>query len=216
MAAKLVRNTLLAVAIGLGTLTVAPSTTAHATTLAPLTVDQLTDASDFIVRGTVTEVWTEVDDRGRIWTRARVDVSETLKGPDSPDELIVDSLGGTYGSQSMHIEARAEFSVHEELLAFVSLNEHGRYVPIGKFLGKYSIRRAPDTDRQYARTWHPKAGLKFDARFLPHPAEEHRIYLDTLLEQIQTRLDAGWDGKPIPGLSLDKLQEINTLDRRMR
>jgi len=216
MAVKLVRNTLLAVAISLGGIALAPSTTAHATTLAPLSVEQLTDASDFIVRGTVTEVWTEVDDRGRIWTRARVDVSETLKGPNTPDELILDSLGGTFGSQTMHIEAQAVFSVHEELLAFASLNEHGRYVPVGKFLGKYSIRRAPDTDRQYARTWHPKAGLTFDARFLPHPSEEHRVYLDNLLEQVQTRLDTGWDGKAIPGISNDKLHDINTLDRRMR
>ena len=40
--------------------------------------------------------------------------------------------------------------------------------------------------------------------------------LDDLLEQVQARLDAGWDGKAIPGISNDKLHEINTLDRRMR
>ena len=40
--------------------------------------------------------------------------------------------------------------------------------------------------------------------------------LDDLLEQVQARLDAGWDGKAIPGISNDNLHEINTLDRRMR
>ena len=192
-----------------------PTSTAEATSLAPLTVEQLTDASDYIIRGEVVETWTEVDDNGLIWTRARVDVSETLKGPTTPDELVIDSMGGEYAGQTLTIEGRAVYSKHEELLVFLSQTSSGRFVPVAKFLGKYSIRRAPDVNRQYALTWHP-GEVEFDARFLPHPKAEDRVYLDGLLDTIQTRLDTGWDGKPIPGISADRLRDINTPERRMR
>lgn len=215
MARNTLRTLALAVALAAPAVAlIAPAPVAEATTLAPLSVEQLTDASDYIVRGTITETWTEVDDDGLIWTRARLQVSDTYKGPDSPSELIIDSLGGEHAGQQLHIEARAVFSAHEDTLVFLT-QMHGRLVPVGKFLGKYTIRRAPDVDRQYARTWHP-TGQTFDARFLPHPAPEKRVYLDTLLERVEARLDAGWDGKAIPGISAERLQTINTADRRLR
>jgi hypothetical protein len=64
-------------------------------------------------------------------------------------------------------------------------------------------------------TWHPTNGRVFDARFLPHPAPERRVYLDDLVDRVQQRLDKGWDGKPITGISAVELKKINTLDRRM-
>ena len=92
----------------------------------------------------------------------------------------------------------------------------GRLVPVGKFTGKFTIQRAPGDTRKYARTWHPKSGFKFDARFLPHVAPERRQYIDELFDRIETRLDTGWDGKPIPGLSPTQLERINTRERRKR
>ncbi len=168
---------------------------ARATTIAPLSIEQLTDASDYVVRGDITEVWTEVDEDGRIWTRARMQVQHVYKGPDDP----------------------AVFSEYEEALVFLHQRPRdGRLVPVGKFVGKYTIRRAPGDTRQYARTWHPRAGIKYDARFLPHPAPENRLYLDDLEARIEARLDTGWDGKPIPGLSPERLEQINTRARRRR
>ncbi len=190
--------------------------TARATTLAPLTVEQQTDASDLIVRGEITETWTEADDKGRIWSRARMKVSTTFKGKDDHDEIVIDSMGGTYGGQTLHVEAQAEFSKYEDAIVFLHLRDDGRYVPVGMFLGKYTVRRAPDVNRHYVRTWHPKAGQKFDARFIPHVPPEKRVYLDTLIDKIETRLDTGWDGQPIPGASMEAMAAKNTLEMRRR
>lgn len=214
MARKILFKFVLATVLATGAMTIMPVESARATSLAPLSVDQMTDASDYIVRGTVQEVWTEVDDRGLVWTRARLAVSETFKGPDQPSEIIIDSLGGTYGAVSTEMEGRARFTVTEEMFVFLTRNDLGRYVPVAKFLGKYTIRRAPDVNRKYAVTWHGRANF-FDARFLPHPEEKDRVYLDSLMEQVQTRLDTGWDGKRIPGLTLEKTEAINTIDRRI-
>lgn len=214
MTSRLVRNAALAVA-GMIALSLAPLDEARATSFAELTLEQFTDASDYIVRGEVQSVWTEVDERGRVWTRARVKVSETLKGPDAPEELIVDSMGGTHGAHFLDVPGQAVFSEHEELFVFLTRMENGRLVPVSKFQGKYTIRRAPDDTRQHVMRFHPREGVRFDARFLPHPPLERREYLDQVVERVQERLDHGWDGQPIPGLTEQRLQTINTPERRM-
>ena len=210
MPSRFFKNAVFASALTLAGALFMPITEAGATTLYPHTVEQRTDISDYIIRGEVVEVWTEMDENGTVWTRARVDVSNVLKGPDAPAEMIIDSLGGTYGAHTTSVEARAVFSVHEELVAFLSLQKNGRYVPIGKFMGKYTVRRAPDTDRSHVITWHPSPDVKFDARFLPHPAAEDRTYLDDLLTQVNDHVATGWDGEPIPGVAITKLQKVNT------
>lgn len=204
-------------ALGAGSLAVAPPS-AHATTLAELSVEQLTDASTWIARGTITEVWTEVDDRDRVWTRARLDVSRVLKGPSSPDELILDSLGGVHTDGRVTIvHAAARYSPEEEVIVFLDEIRHGtRLAPVGMFLGKYTIRRAPGDDRQHVQRWHGKTLEHYDGRFLPHPAAERRVYLDDLMSRVESRLDTGWDGQPIPGLSATELEKINAPERRIR
>ncbi|MBW1881322.1 MAG: hypothetical protein JRI25_25300 [Deltaproteobacteria bacterium] len=201
---------LLAIAIAL-----APAN-ARATSLAPLSEAQLTDAATYIVQGTVTSVWSEVDDRGYIWTRAAVDVSRVYKGPDDPDFLVVEAMGGEIGERRMSVPSSARFSEGERTLMFLAEIDHGRKLtPVGMFLGKYTVRRAPGEVRDHVIRYN-RTTEQFDHRFLPHPPLEQRVYLDDLLEQVESRLDTGWDGKPIPGISPLKLEEINTPTRRLR
>ena len=215
MTAKLLRNLLLAVAIAVPAAIVVPAGTASATTLAPLSLEQLTDASEYVIHGMVTEVWTEIDDAGLVWTRARVDVAETLKGPDSPNELIIDSLGGDYEGYVLKVPSRARYSVHEELYTFLTRTDDGRLIPVAKFLGKFIVRRAPGDTESYLRTWHGSdKGIAYDGRFLPHPKSDDRLYMNDFLERVQARLDTGWDGKAIPGMATDRLPALNTPDRR--
>ncbi|MEQ1565574.1 MAG: hypothetical protein ABMA64_08050 [Myxococcota bacterium] len=190
------------------------SAPAEATTFSPLTIEQYTDASAYIVEGTVLEVWTDLEaDSGMVWTRARVAVSDTLKGPDRPVELVVSSPGGAFGDYEMHVPAAAVFSPQEEVFLFVA-DRDGRLTVVGSFQGKYSIRRAPGDSRSYVRTWHTSRNVPFDARFLPHPAPEDRLYLEDLRSQVRAQLDRPWDGAPIPGASQQYLEAINTPARR--
>lgn len=188
---------------------------ASATTFAELTVEQFTDASTWIVEGEVVRVWTETDEaRGYVWTKAQVKVDDVHKGPSVPRTIVVDSLGGTDQGITMTVPGQAVFSPGESVFLF--LDQIGeRIVPVSKFQGKLTIRRAPGERRSHAMRWHPSATEAFDHRFLPHPPAEQRVYLDTLRAQVQARLDVGWDGKPIPGLSRDRLEQINQLERRL-
>ncbi len=212
MTGRFLRTAALGLALALAYV---PTGTAHATTFAEITVEQFTDASTYIVEGTVSEIWTEISDHdGHVHTKARVAVSQTHKGPDTPTELVVDSMGGTMGVHQTVIHGQARFSVGEDVFLFLDDTSDGRLVVASKFLGKYTLRRAPHETRHHVMQWQGSLTDTFDHRFLPHPAAGDRVYIDDLRERVQNRLDAGWDGKLIPGIAVEKLKVINTIDRR--
>ncbi len=211
MIGRILRRGTVAIALFVAT-AVAPSI-AQATTFAPLTIEQVTDGATWIVEGEVQRVWAEIDDRGLVWTRSEIALSTIHKGPASPGSLVVDSLGGQIGDYSTHVPGQAVFSEGESVFLFLDAIED-RVVPVSKFKGKFTLRRATGETRQHAMTWHPNPSERFDHRFLPHPAPEHRLYVDDLRERVQQQLDTGWNGQPIPGISLERLQQLNTLQRR--
>lgn len=211
------RSLLLGVGLALGApLALGLPATAAATSVAPLTIEQFTDASTYIVRGTVTELWTETDAEGLVWTRARVQVSRTLKGPDEPSEIIIDTLGSSDPMELPQMHGAARFSVDEEIVAFLDEFRPGRFSPVAAGTGKLTVRRAPGDTRSYAASVRVSDRVRYDARFLPHPVASERVYVDDLEARIDTRLDAGWDGVAIPGLSADRLRAVNTPERRKR
>jgi len=54
---------------------------AHATSFAPMSIDQFTDAATYIVEGKVSSVWTNLDPKtGLVWTNARVSLTDVWKG----------------------------------------------------------------------------------------------------------------------------------------
>ena len=210
---RIARSGIAAAALWCASAATAPE--ARATSLAPLTIEQFTDSATWIVEGTVTRVWTELDDRGLVWTRAELDLDVVHKGPASPDRLVIDSFGGIHGDVRTSIPAQAVYSEGEQIFAFLDVIRHGRrIVPSAKFMGKYTVRRAAHDTRKYALQVHPSSrpGWKFDHRFLRHPSPEDRVYVDVLRSQVLARLDEGWDGEPIPGISNERLAEINGVD----
>lgn len=208
---RTLRNALFGATVGLAAVVVPQ--VAEATSLAELSVEQMTDASTYIVRGTVTAVWTELDDHGKVWTRATLDVSQTFKGPDSPQELTIDALGGIHNGSAMIVHGTPRFSEGEDMLVFLDRIRGGeRLTPVSMFMGKYTVRRAPGDDRESLVRWHGRALEHYDARFLPHAQHSNRVYLDDIQSRVEMRVTQGWDGMPIPGISLDKLATINSVD----
>jgi hypothetical protein len=186
---------------------------ASATSLVPLTVEQLTDAADYIVRGEVDDVWTEVDARAWVYTRAYVRVDEALKGrADVGDYLLVSEIGGEYGGAVNNVEGAARFSTGEPVWLFLNEVHAGEdLVPVGMFQGKYTIRQNPaDGSDMVVRVTMPYT-RKYDARFLPHPPADQRVSLASLRSRVEGRLALGWDGAPIPGVASDHLRAINKL-----
>ncbi|MEO0602154.1 MAG: hypothetical protein AAF211_12005, partial [Myxococcota bacterium] len=142
-------------------------------------------------------------------------VDTVLKGPGTPETIVIDSLGGTHGDLHSYIPGMAVYSPGERIFAFLGEIDQGRRLsPVSMFQGKYTVRRATGATRKHVLQVHPKGapGWTFDHRFLPHPAPEDRVYLDELRGRVLARLDAGWDGQPIPGISSEKLAEVNGLE----
>jgi hypothetical protein len=188
---------------------------AHATSIAPLSVEQMTDASTYVVRGRVTRVWTELDAGGVVWTRAELAVARTFKGPDAPETLIVDAMGGEAGGVALWMDGMPRFSEGEDILVFLdSIRHDTRLTPVGAFTGKYTVRRPPHETRSIAVPYEVRPAVRYDARFLPVPPREQWVFVDDLEAQVHRRVVAGWDGAPIPGLTPAKLQTINAADRR--
>ncbi len=184
---------------------------AEATTLTPLTVAQMTDASDLIAHGVVTEVWVEKDDRGNLWTRANVEITRTLKGDTTVDAITVDQLGGVLHDEFQFIESVPRFSQGEQGLFFLETLNSGRTSVVGWSQGKYTHRIDPDSGEPMAVRYPVPLTTNYDHRFLPHPAPSDRIYMADLEADILERLDQGWDGQPIPGVAPSKLSRINKL-----
>ncbi|MCP4806869.1 MAG: hypothetical protein GY913_02070 [Proteobacteria bacterium] len=204
----MIRTLLAAGALALG-LALSPGT-AQATTLSELSVDQMTDASDLVVRGTVSEIWTELDGSGHIWTHAQVDVGQVLKG-DLSETVIVSQLGGAYGTKMDKVHGAARFSIGEEAVFFLEHLNSGNTTIVGLWQGKYTVRIDPDNGGEMGVRMVLAQDSWYDHRFLPHPAPAARLPITDLETQVLDRLELGWDGQPIPGADTVKLERINKL-----
>ncbi len=192
---------------------------AAATTLAPLTVEQMTDASDLIVRGRVTEVWTELDEHSHLWTRAEVEVTTGLKGRVAAgDVLVVDAAGGTANDGSIHeVPLAARYGKGEDVFLFLAETRFGtHYDTVAMSNGKFTVKQDPrDGVPMLVKFTVPQAQV-WDPRFVPNPAVDKRVSLASMEGLVKTRVDLGWDGKPIPGISGEKLRTINRLQAGVR
>lgn len=182
---------------------------AHATTMIPLSLNQLVDASDEVVKGTVTEVWTEPDEKtGLIWTYAQIEVSKTLKGEPGP-VVIIEQPGGSWGTKTAAIEGVARFSVGEEGYFFVEHLDSGHNVSVGMSQGKYNIIMDPYQKKEIAVRFPMHINRSFDHRFIPLPEKKLRTPIAQFELSISNRVQSGWDGTSIPGTSMERLQRIS-------
>ncbi len=194
------------------------STRAAATTVAPLTVDQMTDAADLVVRGVVLETWTDLDEQGAVYTYARIRVTASLKGyADPADELVVETPGGVYDGVVAPVHAAARYSVDEEAVLFLAEKRFGTsYGTVAMARGKYTVKMNPADGQpmvvSFTRPWNES----FDARFVPTPPAADRLSLAAFEAQVLARVERGWDGRPIPGISATKLRSINKLQPGVR
>lgn len=181
---------------------------AHAA-LSPLSVEQLTDASDYIVRGTVSQTFVETDERGYHWTRVELEVATVLKGPADTDALQLDVMGGFLGDEGTLSWYSPRFDEGEEVLVFVEQLDSGLLVPTGLAQGKHTIRIDPDNGQEMLVQFNPAPEQHYDHRFIPHPERADRVYLGDYTQRIQARMAEGWDGQPILGKSMERLGEMH-------
>jgi len=191
---------------------------AHATTLALLTPDQMTDAADLIVRGTVVDTWSEYDTSSHVVTYATVQVAEGYKGTVAAGDFVtVETPGGTVGDVVGVVEGAARYDKGEDVFLFLAEKRFGTsYGTVGMWLGKFTVKPNPLDGRDMLVRFTVPWGQRFDARFVPNPPAAQRVAVADFGSSVRARVALGWDGTPIPGISPAKLRQINKLQPGVR
>ncbi|MFZ4738064.1 MAG: hypothetical protein ACOYM9_19065 [Bradymonadia bacterium] len=120
--------------------------TAVATIVRPLTVEDMTRRADLVCVGTITGQRSEWNaERTRIYTWTEVRIARSLKGKRTAGETVtVRQLGGVVDGISQSIPGNAKLVPGEEVVLFLDADEAAplHYV-IGMAQGKFTISRAP-------------------------------------------------------------------------
>ncbi len=112
---------------------------AAATTLSPLSFEQLTDTSEMVVTGTVTRSWTAFDAEHKyIWTHYEVSIETSLKGKAS-HSVEVAELGGSAEGMGMNVPGTVVYQPGERVLIFLARQPNGFLRTTGWGQGKYTV-----------------------------------------------------------------------------
>jgi hypothetical protein len=123
------------------------SSFAAATTVKPMTVEELTSAATTIVEGQVTDTWSAWNPQHTlIYTFTRVRISKALKG--RPDEtVIVKQLGGSAGGYTQKVAGVHPMRSGDTAVLFLRPSEarDGTMVVVGLMQGSFRIERETKT-----------------------------------------------------------------------
>lgn len=122
----------------------AMGTLLSATTVIPMSVEELTSAATHIVRGHVLESWSAWDTSHKlIYTYTRFQTDESLKGTTDP-VVLVKQLGGTVAEGTLHVAGVHPWSNGESAVLFLrpSQDQDGSFAVVGLMQGDFRVRRS--------------------------------------------------------------------------
>ncbi len=112
-----------------------------ATTVVPMSVEEMTRAAQDVVRVRVLESWSAWNPpRTLIYTYSRVQVIKALKGA-AADTLVVKQLGGSADGYTQKVSGVRSFQAGEEALLFLRPSEaaDGTMVVVGLMQGNFRV-----------------------------------------------------------------------------
>ncbi len=118
----------------------------HATTLARLSLDQLSTAADAVARVRCVSAVSEWED-GSIWTVTTFDVVETMKGS-LPAQVTVRLPGGRVGHLTAMVDGTPKFTPGGSAILFLERSRSGGFSVAGWVEGTFRIARDPRTGRE--------------------------------------------------------------------
>jgi hypothetical protein len=145
----------------------------YATSVTPPSFSELVTEAQTIARGTVRSVesrWVETP-RGRvIKTFVSFAVEKPLKG-NPGDTVTLEFLGGSVGTDTLHVAGMPEFKVGEQEILFVQGNGV-QFCPLVRFgHGRYHVHSDAKTHRRFV-TRNDESPLRSTAD-VQEPAEDH-------------------------------------------
>jgi hypothetical protein len=135
---------LVALLLGVGSL--------RATLVPRMSLEEVVDASESIVQGTVVKTWSAWDDGHKyIWTHYEIQVADKLKGS-VPGTFVVSEPGGVVGETELQIAGTPQYEVGEEVVLFAERTPLGYLRTCGWGQGKFRVARAPLDGKITVRT----------------------------------------------------------------
>jgi hypothetical protein len=115
-------------------------TAATGTTLARMSVAQMTHAAKSIVRARCLANYTAWD-AGEIWTFTTFEVEENWKGTPRDKQIAVRLLGGTVGGLTSTVSGVPRFVEGEEVILFLEPTTRGDFSIVSWMQGTFRVRR---------------------------------------------------------------------------
>jgi hypothetical protein len=123
----------------------------YATLMVPLSVEQLADQAQLVLRGKVRQSTVDRDDAGRIYTRIELEVIEVWKGTFAGSKIAVEHGGGRIGNHAVRLSGQVSYPLGQEVVAFLVFNPRGQAVTLGLAQGKFEVWTDPISRRKLAR-----------------------------------------------------------------
>jgi hypothetical protein len=120
----------------------------------PLSIQQLTDKAQLVLHASVTARSVQRDREGRIYTRIELDVAEVWKGDTTLKSFVAVQSGGVLGEESVTVDGQEDFTIGEEVVLFLVLNQRGEGVVIGLAQGKFKVAKDPNGDKTVHNRFH--------------------------------------------------------------
>lgn len=118
--------------------------TVHATTVKPMSVEDLTQSASFVIEGRAVDAWTDWNpDRTVIYTYTRFSVARSLKGSPA-SSIVVKQAGGVKDGLKQTLFGVRHFQVGEDAVLFLRPSEvrDGTLVVVGLMQGNFRVVRS--------------------------------------------------------------------------
>lgn len=130
---------------------------ARAFVMRPLSIQELTATANLVLHGSVTGKTVQRDPEGRIYTRVELQVIEAWKGQPKTNSFVLVQGGGVLGEETVVVDGQEEFSIGEEVVVFLVLNQRQEGVVIGVSQGKFKVHSEARGEKSARNLFHGDA-----------------------------------------------------------
>jgi len=130
---------------------------AQAERIFPLSIEQMAARAALVLHGNVASKTVQRDREGRIYTRIELAVAEEWKGAAKTNRFILVQGGGVLGEEVAMVSGQEEFSIGEEVVLFLVLNQRHEGVVIGLTQGKFKVATDASGGKTVYNMFHGRA-----------------------------------------------------------